>query len=216
MQTPFSQVLSHIPEDIVANITGETLPTQTPFDSTPEEATSQKDGLMNETGQTVGATLEVNEILPKAESESFEPGIASQLINGPNEPNEPDVLSEADTSPFNPEIHLSPYFEPPAYITMSELGFKVSDDAEEIAATKPFPLLTVEGVRRIREELFSEKVLSNHLFSDTLNPSTIRGCCPEAAPFTYQFWRDPEVQRRINEAAGTELTIVFDYEIGHT
>ncbi|GJJ08587.1 hypothetical protein Clacol_002806 [Clathrus columnatus] len=125
----------------------------------------------------------------------------------------------ADTSPFNPDIHLSPHHKPISYITMSELGFDSIVDfygAEERAATSPFPLLTFEGVRRIREELFSDRVLSNHLFSDTLNPSTIRGCCPDAAPFTYQFWTHPEVKRRINEAAGLNLTIVFDYEIGHT
>lgn len=126
------------------------------------------------------------------------------------------IPQEPDTSPFDPEIHLSPHPGQTSYISMSELGFSDIDGAEERAATKPFPMLTFEGVRRIREELFSDRVLSNHLYSDTLNPSTIRGCCPGAAPFTHQFWTHPEVQRRINEAAGADLTIVFDYEIGHT
>lgn len=120
------------------------------------------------------------------------------------------VPQEPDTSPFDPEIHLLPHPDQTSYISMSELGFSDVDGAEERAATKPFPMLTIEGVRRIREELFSDRVLSNHLYSDTLNPSTIRGCCPDAAPFTYQFWTHPEVQKRINEAAGTDLTIVFD------
>ena len=98
---------------------------------------------------------------------------------------------------------------------MGELGYNVTADSE-VAVTKPFPLFTLDAVRRIRGELFDLDTLANHLYSDTNNPSVIRGVCPARGRFIHEAWTHPDVVKRINNAAGIALTPVFDYEIGHT
>ncbi|KIJ28635.1 hypothetical protein M422DRAFT_189470 [Sphaerobolus stellatus SS14] len=128
------------------------------------------------------------------------------------------VVSEesiASLAIFDPDVHLAPCAEPPSCIDMDELGLG-SVGISKVAVSKPFPLFTLEGVRRIREELFKHETLANHIFSDTLNPSTVRGMCLDRTSFIKEAWTHPEVKRRINEAAGVELDIIFDYEIGHT
>lgn len=98
---------------------------------------------------------------------------------------------------------------------MNELGYTPTG-ASDVAWTKPFPLFTPEAVRLIRSELFDHDTLANHLYGDSLNPSVIRGVCPERAHFIHQAWTHPAVIERLNDAAGIALTPVFDYEIGHT
>ncbi|KAF8575151.1 hypothetical protein K439DRAFT_1236653, partial [Ramaria rubella] len=116
---------------------------------------------------------------------------------------------------FDPSVHLAPHYETPRAIKMEELGYGHVADSD-VAVTKPFPLFTLEAVRHMRRELFNHDTLANHLFSDTLNPSTIRGMCPQRAQFIHKAWTHPTVVARINDAAGIPLTIAFDYEIGHT
>lgn len=116
---------------------------------------------------------------------------------------------------FDASIHVAPNYQTPSVIRMDELGFNATVDSD-IAVTKPFPLFTLDAVRRIREELFNHDTLGNHLYSDTLNPNVIRGICPEPARFIYEAWTHPDVVKRVNDAAGIVLTPVFEYEIGHT
>ncbi|KAF8513187.1 hypothetical protein BU17DRAFT_95688 [Hysterangium stoloniferum] len=129
----------------------------------------------------------------------------------------PSELDSQSTSsaPFDPLQHMLQDYATPLSTKMSDLGFN-DTGSSGVAVTKPFPLFTLEAVRRIRGELFHPDTLSNHLFSDTLNPSVLRGFCPERAPFTHAAWTHPAVQQRINDAAGIDLTTVMDYEIGHT
>ncbi|KAF8532191.1 hypothetical protein JB92DRAFT_3104298 [Gautieria morchelliformis] len=115
---------------------------------------------------------------------------------------------------FEPSIHLAPHYQSPPVIKMDELGYNATADSD-IAATKPFPLFTLDAVRRIRGELFDHNTLADHLYSDTLSPSVVRGVCPERARFIYEAWTHPAVVERLNDAAGIALTPVYDYEIGH-
>lgn len=115
---------------------------------------------------------------------------------------------------FEPSRHLAPHYHRPATTGMDELGYSRTGTFD-MAFTKPFPLFTPDAVRRIRGELFDHDTLANHLYSDTLNPSTIRGVCPDRARFIYEAWNHPAVVERLNDAAGIALTPIFDYEIGH-
>jgi hypothetical protein len=121
----------------------------------------------------------------------------------------------SDTGAFDPSKHLMPHYHRPATIRMDELGYSHAGTSD-IAFTKPFPLFTLDAVRRIRGELFDHETLANHIFSDTLHPSTIRGVCPDRTRFIHEAWSHPAVVDRLNDAAGIELTPIFDYEIGHT
>jgi hypothetical protein len=86
----------------------------------------------------------------------------------------------------------------------------------QIGATHPFPLFTVEAIRRLRAESVKHSNLEKYMYSDNNTPCVIRGHAGDDAPFILQAWQHPEVRRRIDEMAGLELEPVFKYEIGHT
>ncbi|KAG8707254.1 hypothetical protein FRC09_001937, partial [Ceratobasidium sp. 395] len=58
---------------------------------------------------------------------------------------------------FDPSVHLA-YAAPSSHITMEELG-KTGEGIAPVGITQPFPLLSEEGVRAMREEIFSRHVL---------------------------------------------------------
>ncbi|KZT32665.1 hypothetical protein SISSUDRAFT_993875 [Sistotremastrum suecicum HHB10207 ss-3] len=121
----------------------------------------------------------------------------------------------SNTSSFIPEIHLEPLVDDPGFILLSDLGFEPTAYSP-IAASKPFPLFTPEAVRRIRAEIVDHETLANHMFSDDNNPCVVRGHCPDKARFTYDAWTHESVKERVDQMAGIPITIVYDYEIGHT
>ncbi|EUC61802.1 hypothetical protein RSOL_407310 [Rhizoctonia solani AG-3 Rhs1AP] len=110
---------------------------------------------------------------------------------------------------FDPKIHLA-YAPPESRIMMADLG-----KADEGIAP-PFPLLSEEGVRAIREEIFSSHILDRCTHTTDL-ACQIRGmsCRPGFASFNEALWTHSETVRVVSEAAGIDLVPIIPYELGH-
>ncbi|KAK3311865.1 hypothetical protein B0H66DRAFT_629677 [Apodospora peruviana] len=117
--------------------------------------------------------------------------------------------------PFDPSKHLA--FSPPSKVyTMADLGLPRDTGVSPVAVSEPFPLFTQEAVMRMRSEVLDERVLANCMFSSNLAPTgQLRGYAAKYAPFVYDAWKDHETLRIISQVAGIDLTVQFDYEIGH-
>jgi hypothetical protein len=116
---------------------------------------------------------------------------------------------------FDPEVHMS--FKPPTeFYTLEELSLQSPLATGPVAITAPFPLFSVEGIRAIRADLFRPELLSKHTYREEKTPGVykIRGYAQDA-PFVYSTWTSPDLLKACSEAAGVELEVVFDYEIGH-
>ncbi|KAJ5279350.1 hypothetical protein N7478_004722 [Penicillium angulare] len=115
---------------------------------------------------------------------------------------------------FNPKVHLA-YQKRKAILTMKDIKLDPSP-ISQVASTDPFQLLSNEGVKAFRRELFSKNVLENCSFPTRPGSVQLRGMAPRYAPFTYQFWTSLEVLGIIRDLAGVDLVPVFDHEIAHT
>ncbi|KAJ9494627.1 hypothetical protein H2202_009879 [Exophiala xenobiotica] len=113
---------------------------------------------------------------------------------------------------FEPQIHLS-YRPPEEIITFDDLGLNPPTATSPVAITTPFPLLSAEGVRELRADIFRREVVGKYGSLKYPGVYRIRGYGPDA-PFTYALWRSEAVRQACSEAAGTELDIIYDYEIG--
>lgn len=116
---------------------------------------------------------------------------------------------------FDPKIHLA-YAPPESRITMEELG-KLGEGIAPVGITQPFPLLSEEGVRAMREDIFSRHVLDRCTHTWELAPCQIRGMSSRHgfAPFVESMWTHPETLKAVSEAAGIELVPIMPYELGH-
>ncbi|KAB5588711.1 hypothetical protein CTheo_7846 [Ceratobasidium theobromae] len=116
---------------------------------------------------------------------------------------------------FDPKIHLA-YAPPESRVMMEELG-KADEGIAPVGITQPFPLLSEEGVRELREEIFSRHVLDRCTHTTDLAPCQIRGmsCRPGFAPFIEALWSHPETVRVVSDAAGIDLVPIIPYELGH-
>ncbi|KAG9086105.1 hypothetical protein FS749_003901 [Ceratobasidium sp. UAMH 11750] len=116
---------------------------------------------------------------------------------------------------FDPTIHLA-YAAPASKLTMEELG-KAGEGIAPVGITEPFPLLSEEGVRAMREEIFSRHVLDRCTHTSDLAPCQIRGMStrPGFAPFIESLWTHPETIRAVSDAAGIDLVPIIPYELGH-
>jgi hypothetical protein len=143
---------------------------------------------------------------------------ANSAINGSQafKKVEADLITPTQlTSTFDPKVHMS--FEPPTeFYTLDELSLQSPLATGPIAITAPFPLFSAEGIRAIRADLFRPELLSKHTYREVKTPGIykIRGYAQDA-PFVYSTWTSPELLKACSEAAGVELEVVFDYEIGH-
>lgn len=99
---------------------------------------------------------------------------------------------------------------------MTDLG-KAGEGIAPVGITQPFPLLSAEGVRSIREEIFSPHILDRCTHTTALAPCQIRGmsCRPGFAFFNEALWTHPETIRAVSEAAGIDLVPIIPYELGH-
>jgi hypothetical protein len=114
---------------------------------------------------------------------------------------------------FDPSKHLC--FSPPSeFITLQELLLSEENAISPIAVTAPFPLFTLEGVTAIRADIFRKEIVEKH--GDRTKPGCykMRGYSKDT-PFVDSVWRNEEVLRACSEAAGVDLAVMFDYEIGH-
>ncbi|CUA70948.1 hypothetical protein RSOLAG22IIIB_09222 [Rhizoctonia solani] len=116
---------------------------------------------------------------------------------------------------FDPKVHLA-YNPPESRVMMADLG-KAGEGIAPVGITQPFPLLSEEGVRAIREEIFSPRILDRCTHTTALAPCQIRGmsCRPGFAAFNEALWTHPETIRAVSEAAGIDLVPIIPYELGH-
>lgn len=115
---------------------------------------------------------------------------------------------------FKPSIHLA--FQPPKKVyTLNELNLSIPEAYSEFACTAPFPLLSKEGVEKIRSELFSEAIQNHCHFSSERTPSVLRGVC-QYSRFIYDLWRSESIERCLSEALNYPIKPhPMDYELGH-
>ncbi|CAE7214593.1 unnamed protein product [Rhizoctonia solani] len=116
---------------------------------------------------------------------------------------------------FDPKIHLA-YAPPESRVMMEDLG-KSGEGIAPVGITQPFPFLSEEGVRAIREEIFSPHILDRCTHTTALAPCQIRGmsCRPGFASFNEALWTHPDTIRAVSEAAGIDLVPIIPYEFGH-
>ncbi|EXJ79430.1 hypothetical protein A1O3_08932 [Capronia epimyces CBS 606.96] len=123
------------------------------------------------------------------------------------------TLSAEAVSHFDPSIHLC--FQPPkSIITLKELLLSEENAISPVAITEPFPLFTLEGVKQMRADLFRKEVVERHGNRTKPHCYKMRGYSKDT-PFVDSVWRSPEVLQACSTAAGVDLEVVFDYEIGH-
>lgn len=123
-------------------------------------------------------------------------------------------MNDATMQPFDPKVHLA--FEPPsARHSFTELGLSRPATAPDICYTEPFPLFSDEGVRMIRQELLSKKVLDKHLTSWPRAPCII-SYHEETATWINDMWNHPAVRACLETAFGEPLQILGRRgEVGH-
>lgn len=106
-------------------------------------------------------------------------------------------------------------FEPPdEIITLRELLLSEDNACSPVAITRPFPLFSLEGVTEMRKDIFRKEVIRQH--GQKIKPGVykMRGYSQDT-PFVDAVWRNPEVIKACSQAAGIDLDVIFDYEIGH-
>ena len=113
---------------------------------------------------------------------------------------------------FDPKKHMC-YSSPSKTITLAELNLYPTRATSPTAITAPFPLLTEAGVREVRADIFRREVVEKYGSLKFPGVYRVRGYGP-AAPFVYDMWRSEAIRQACSAAAGVELEIVFDYEIG--
>jgi hypothetical protein len=78
---------------------------------------------------------------------------------------------------FDPQQHLA--FEPPAKIlSMQEIGLGNAGISPN-AVSEPFGLFTVEAIKQMRAEIFSQPVVERFQCTSRFATHMIRGYCPE-------------------------------------
>lgn len=116
---------------------------------------------------------------------------------------------------FDPSRHLN--FSPPKeFYTLEELGLSSEGSTSPVAITAPFPLLSEEGIKATRADLFRQEILEKYRWKEAKDPNVykLRGYA-QAAPFVYDMWSSDAMLKACSQAAGCDLEVVFDYEIGH-
>jgi hypothetical protein len=132
-----------------------------------------------------------------------------KMWNGPEEGRP----SEDCAVKFDPARHMA--FEPPSeVITLKELLLSEDNACSPVAITKPFPLFSLEGVTAMRRDVFRKEVVQRHGQKIAPGVYKMRGYSQDAA-FVDAVWRSPEVVAACSRAAGVDLELMFDYEIGH-
>ncbi|KAK5275217.1 hypothetical protein LTR40_013417, partial [Exophiala xenobiotica] len=114
---------------------------------------------------------------------------------------------------FDPSKHMA-FEAPEAIITLKELLLSEENACSPVAITKPFPLFSLDGVTEMRRDIFRKDVVQKH--GQKIKPGVykMRGYSQDT-PFVDAVWRSPEVIEVCSRAAGVDLEVIFDYEIGH-
>ena len=140
------------------------------------------------------------------------PGILTSDIHKEyNSWNGPGKSSQCVT--FDPARHMA-FEAPEEIITLKELLLSEENACSPVAITKPFPLFSLEGVTEMRRDIFRKEVVQKH--GQKIKPGVykMRGYSQDT-PFVDAVWRSPEAIEACSRAAGVDLEVIFDYEIGH-
>ncbi|EXJ75773.1 uncharacterized protein A1O5_00280 [Cladophialophora psammophila CBS 110553] len=136
-------------------------------------------------------------------------------------PNIRPIISEnlrtASTRPriaFDPEKHLV-YREDPPVLTLRDIGVSENVGISPVAISDPFPLFSEEAITHMRNEIFTNEVWDNCLYSTDFAGCQLRGHCPKYAPFMYDAWKNPKTLAIVSKIAGVDLVPVIDIEIGN-
>lgn len=114
---------------------------------------------------------------------------------------------------FDPAKHMA--FRPPeSVVTLKELLLSEQNACSPVAITEPFPLFSLQGVVEMRKDIFRESVVRRHSQKIKDGVYKMRGYSQDT-PFVDSVWRCPEVLAACSQAAGIDLQVIFDYEIGH-
>jgi hypothetical protein len=119
-----------------------------------------------------------------------------------------------DHARFDPAKHLS-FSEYPKTHSLSDLSLPEDAGISPVAVSEPFQLFSEEAIRIMRSEIFTNEVWENCLVSTDFAGCQLRGHCPRYAPFMYDAWKHPSVQRIIDKIAGIELVPIYDIDIGN-
>ncbi|KIV82674.1 hypothetical protein PV11_04768 [Exophiala sideris] len=105
-------------------------------------------------------------------------------------------------------------FEPPkAFATLKELLLSEEDASSPLAITDPFPLFTPEAVEKMRADVFRREVVDKYGQRTMPRCFKLRGYSKDT-PYVDSVWRHELVVKACSQAAGVDLAVVFDYEIG--
>jgi hypothetical protein len=119
-----------------------------------------------------------------------------------------------DNDPFDPQKHLN--FSPPSKVyTMKDIHLPPDTGVSPLAVSEPFPLFTPAAIQRMRAEVLSHDVLTKCQYSSNLAQAQLRGYADKYAPFVYDAWKHPSTLAAVSQVAGIDLTLQFDFEIGH-
>lgn len=132
---------------------------------------------------------------------------------------DPEVISPPSSlSAFNPDQHLC-FQQPKATHTLDDLQFPTSVTSQttsQVGITEPFPLFTSSAVKALRREIFQPEVLKECAWYPNPETCQLRGMAPKYGKFMYDAWTHPSTLSAISAAAGCDLEVIMDYEIGHT
>lgn len=114
---------------------------------------------------------------------------------------------------FDPQKDL--VFEPPkSVLTLRDLMLSEENSCSPVAITQPFPLFSLDAVTRMRQDIFRPEIVLKHGQKIKEGIYKMRGYSQDT-PFVDSVWRTPEVIKACSQAAGVDLDVIFDYEIGH-
>lgn len=138
--------------------------------------------------------------------------LATQSVLLPEVDKPPAATTNDTAATFCASTHLR-YERPASTISLSDLGLDYPQASSQTAITSPFPLLTREGVRELRGDIFRADIVGKYGSWKYPGVYRIRGYGADA-PFAYSMWRSPEMLKACSDAAGVDLDVVMDYEIG--
>jgi hypothetical protein len=140
------------------------------------------------------------------------PAFQAERLDATDSRSQPSPVSSYQAPTFIAEKHMC-YSPPERTITLAELHLDPPEATSAVAITTPFQLLSQEGVHALRADIFRHEVVAKYGSLKYPGVYRIRGYGPDA-PFTYALWRSEIMRQTCSAAAGVELEIVFDYEIG--
>ena len=79
---------------------------------------------------------------------------------------------------FDASKHLS-YDEAPKILSMKDIGLPDDTGISSTAVSEPFPLFTQDAILVMRDELFTNEVWENCMFSTEFAGCQLRGHCPK-------------------------------------